>query len=1056
MAEGEFADAGEQEAALPVPAGRKRPAPGQVDAVDAIMPTPGEHWEVREDGSHALITDVHLLDDGSVHAVSVRPTPKPGQAAEDISEEKLHLDEFLRAHVHLEDDSEVWGRLDAESKAAMEAQQEAVAKLEAHASRPLALPSAQGTPEERGDASRAIVAAEPALGALSEEMQAKSKTLMSTLGAHAKHREAHANALMVRPERLVGRLKEALFKFQAYVGHEVELVQVRDGRPAESAGPVHMYQGVRFMDEEYLTHLAEGGADIADWPDFINHLCANPETLDRIIPAQVGMCLMQWRRQDKYGRSPDKEIGRDLAAQIGEILENAHRNHANRERWFLYRDGERAWAIFAPSVAHQGLRLWPTAEDLERARSRFSMWLGGRDGKAPTPEDLDYDKSVESMRRFEGQYRAIMLTLAGIQDRESLFRASGSENMWLDAASAPEALEWVADDEALLVDAKQENLKDTVERLTVERIAPGARLFCNWRAMVACQPLVPKKRREALRDKGWRIADEFGRAAVRISRGRPYVNMPMARRAWDGNDGLESQNVKVFLDKLDERGLYWGEHGMPLCSPRVEDLPEIDRHLLSRQSRVDYLRYYDSFERVRWLLKAVRANQADARTVVLASAREEGIDEPAELWGEAAFIWQKGAFDTPMPRSGEDGFDAVCRSLAATVRTLSQARSAPEALAREAAGPDKPAPCALLAAANGQLAVYRQLDAEAREGQLALAPIERRLMRRTSKGWRESGRAFPTAGTVLVPGGERLVWRDPSLPEARWLDATPDMLSVTPEMWEDLSDWLANTAGANLLKGEWSPEEVFDVMADAVRMEERVWRRRQYKQGEAPTVALVVPMGAARGRTPHGSTAVRIGFARVSLISYAYHRLLSEDGLRQHFLDQHWGRVYSKPEEPRELEAQARFHLCSAHALAGRLEKDLLHLLHRDGAYAALEESRLVRDLGDWDGVHFVREGWHGEPLAPGAKGNDLLWTWLTADYGWPSRFPHHSPGPDDEVRERNKRWQAKAEWDRESLLVAPGWQPVEELLVPQERKPARSMSLFEVAKRVKPVSLDP
>ena len=65
---------------------------------------------------------------------------------------------------------------------------------------------------------------------------------------------------------------------------------VRSGPTAAPDEPVCVFQAMRFMDEEFLIHLQEGGADYADWDGFVEHLVANPQTLDRLIGTPRGLC----------------------------------------------------------------------------------------------------------------------------------------------------------------------------------------------------------------------------------------------------------------------------------------------------------------------------------------------------------------------------------------------------------------------------------------------------------------------------------------------------------------------------------------------------------------------------------------------------------------------------------------------------------------------------------------------------------------------------------------------------------------------------------------------
>lgn len=106
--------------------------------------------------------------------------------------------------------------------------------------------------------------------------------------------QAQASAL----EPAIDKIKARIFNVELYAGLIEEVVQIKDGQPAPTDTPTHLYQRRAYMDEECLARYQTGGMEFANIGAFDDWF-AKPENLHRLIPHTRGILAMQVRRNTK-------------------------------------------------------------------------------------------------------------------------------------------------------------------------------------------------------------------------------------------------------------------------------------------------------------------------------------------------------------------------------------------------------------------------------------------------------------------------------------------------------------------------------------------------------------------------------------------------------------------------------------------------------------------------------------------------------------------------------------------------------------------------------------
>ena len=183
--------------------------------------------------------------------------------------------------------------------------------------------------------------------------------------------------------------------YETYLGTKEEVVELI-GEGKTSNEPIHLYQAVRFMDEEYgivnLEKLTE-----TTWVERNDFDYKNVEIFDdwisknykMFIPAERGIVMWRIKRRGK---------------DYGDKWENMVCNGYNANCYFLIRNGERLYRIFS-DVASEDDTMFPTEQQSIEAGKRWS-----------TDEEFDQEEFMENTL----PWKYILIAIQGILDRTDI------------------------------------------------------------------------------------------------------------------------------------------------------------------------------------------------------------------------------------------------------------------------------------------------------------------------------------------------------------------------------------------------------------------------------------------------------------------------------------------------------------------------------------------------------------------------------------------------------------------------------------------------------------
>lgn len=148
-------------------------------------------------------------------------------------------------------------------------------------------------------------------------------------------------------------LSQVLGIMESYAGIYEQIVQIADGEPASADTPVHIYQAIRYMDEEVgsveANRHGQRGIDFSNVEDF-DAWIVKPENLGLIMTEDrfiVGFIPTRQRRY--YSDNP---------------LVQAARQRENRMLYLFIRNGDRLYRIYSGNITG-GDRIIPTLSEWE-------------------------------------------------------------------------------------------------------------------------------------------------------------------------------------------------------------------------------------------------------------------------------------------------------------------------------------------------------------------------------------------------------------------------------------------------------------------------------------------------------------------------------------------------------------------------------------------------------------------------------------------------------------------------------------------------------------------
>ena len=183
--------------------------------------------------------------------------------------------------------------------------------------------------------------------------------------------------------------------YETYLGTKEEVVELI-GEGKTSNEPIHLYQAVRFMDEEYgivnleklteTTYVQQDDFDYRNIDLFDKWITKNYKMF---IPSERG--IVMWRI---------KRRGKDYNDKWADMV----CNHINANCYFLIRNGERLYRIFS-DVNSKDDTMFPTEEQSIRAGQR---WSG----------EKEFDRETFEENTLPWKY--ILVAIQGILDRTNI------------------------------------------------------------------------------------------------------------------------------------------------------------------------------------------------------------------------------------------------------------------------------------------------------------------------------------------------------------------------------------------------------------------------------------------------------------------------------------------------------------------------------------------------------------------------------------------------------------------------------------------------------------
>lgn len=183
--------------------------------------------------------------------------------------------------------------------------------------------------------------------------------------------------------------------YETYLGTKEEIVELI-GEGKTSNEPIHLYQAVRFMDEEYgivnLEKIKETTYVEMDAFDYKNIDLFDKwitENYKMFIPSERGIVMWRIKR---------------LRKDYGDTWENMVCNGYNANCYFLIRNGERLYRIFS-DVASKDDTMFPTEQQSLEAGRKWS-----------TSKEFDQESFMENTL----PWKYILVAIQGILDRTNI------------------------------------------------------------------------------------------------------------------------------------------------------------------------------------------------------------------------------------------------------------------------------------------------------------------------------------------------------------------------------------------------------------------------------------------------------------------------------------------------------------------------------------------------------------------------------------------------------------------------------------------------------------
>lgn len=429
----------------------------------------------------------------------------------------------------------------------------------------------------------------------------------------------HAAIGMARAHEALGLAKDVekgLRSLRLYTGEGVTVDCLVEGESAPSSEPLTIYQRKLFMADEFAVwDTVDRMFDYTNAGVFFEALRTNEALRQQLIPAPRGVVAMAVRSTD---------VDYD-AKTIGEAIEAAGRNRANRELFLLVRDGGNWYQVFSDEPSHElAERLFPT-------RNEMDAIFTGLDGEKIGFEDLRFTHRTTAFDRKSLSYKRFLILACGLDHSKKLFGHFYPEHEALSFISMDfqrKYMRFIADDDSdlMLGDGLQ-----SVHSLISQnhgQLAAGCRVLVFSKNILSERDAVPGAYNNGRYMGNGRthydlMVKPIQKAmllTVRRDKDNLVVSLPVerkrteVRRGWGRYDPIvrSQHSVKVALNKLTGGNLGY------LITDTLRS-EELRPYIYSRAQRAHHWDYIYGFK----LAMQILGQEEEANAAVMANLESE-------------------------------------------------------------------------------------------------------------------------------------------------------------------------------------------------------------------------------------------------------------------------------------------------------------------------------------------------------------------------------------------------------------------------------------------------
>lgn len=163
-----------------------------------------------------------------------------------------------------------------------------------------------------------------------EEIRLWAEHIMQSRRRELEKKMDEMNKVLEAFQKKVRGLLRVITIMNLYLGRDVDVMQIADGKDAEPSEKLHVRQRILFMDEELCAHL-DHEADYNDIDLFFSWV-TRPENRDIVIPEKRCIVAMKPKRFTMDYRS-------------GDSYYDTQRNIWNKHTYLLIRNGDKLWVM---------------------------------------------------------------------------------------------------------------------------------------------------------------------------------------------------------------------------------------------------------------------------------------------------------------------------------------------------------------------------------------------------------------------------------------------------------------------------------------------------------------------------------------------------------------------------------------------------------------------------------------------------------------------------------------------------------------------------------------